>query len=148
MCNPAHRAGVPGSVAVGGKLEKALADGQLRRALARELKTGDITIPADLPVLIEAGLRRLLLDRLGLELRCSHLIMGSQRIERTAREGRVVALFHAADASADGAAKLDQAWRVGLDKEGSALRGLTLPLDRAALSVALGRDKRRAPGAH
>ena len=49
-------------------------------------------------------------------------------------------LLHAADASADGSRKLDQAWRVGSDEEGSGKTGTALPLDRAALSVAMGRD--------
>ena len=40
----------------------------------------------------------------------------------------------------DGSRKLDQALRVGREEEGSGLAGVTLPLDRAALSVALGRD--------
>ncbi|HWU01643.1 MAG TPA: hypothetical protein VN222_02790, partial [Novosphingobium sp.] len=47
---------------------------------------------------------------------------------------------HAADAGADGNRKLDQAWRVGREEEGSGICGITLPLDRAALSVALGRE--------
>ena len=54
--------------------------------------------------------------------------------------GKVAALYHAADASEDGSRKLDQAFRVGSDAEGTGLAGLRLPLDRAALSVALGRD--------
>ena len=49
-------------------------------------------------------------------------------------------LLHAADASEDGTRKLDQAWRVGREAEGTGERGIRLPLDRAALSVALGRD--------
>jgi hypothetical protein len=49
-------------------------------------------------------------------------------------------LAHAADAAPDGSRKLDQAWRVGREAEGSGLTGVTLPLDRAALSVALGRE--------
>ena len=59
---------------------------------------------------------------------------------RLARGGAVALLLHAADASTDGARKLDQAWRVGNDAEGSGQRGTVLPLDRTALSVALGRD--------
>jgi hypothetical protein len=43
-------------------------------------------------------------------------------------------------ASDDGSRKLDQAYRVGSDAEGTGLVGIRLPLDRAALSVALGRD--------
>ncbi|MFM5883938.1 MAG: DUF448 domain-containing protein, partial [Novosphingobium sp.] len=61
-------------------------------------------------------------------------------IANEARMGKIAALYHSADASADGARKLDQAWRVGLDEEGSGLVGNRLPLDRDALSVALGRD--------
>ena len=52
----------------------------------------------------------------------------------------MVLLLHASDASEDGRKKLDQAWRVGREAEGSGERGLELPLDRNALSVALGRD--------
>lgn len=121
-------------------LEKALADGTLKKALCRAFGMGAVEIPADLPELISQAFTRLLLDRLGLELRAGNLLLGSQRIDKAAREGRVAVLFHAADASADGAAKLDQAWRVGSDLEGSGRTGARLPLDRAALSVALGRE--------
>ena len=66
--------------------------------------------------------------------------MGSERIAEHARGGVLSALYHASDASDGGTAKLDQAWRVGMDREGSGEGGTRLPLDRAALSVALGRD--------
>ena len=122
------------------ELVKALANGKLRGALARAFKTGQLAIPQELPALAEKALQRALLDRLGLELRAGLLILGSDRIDRAAREGRVIALYHAADASADGARKLDQAWRVGQEAEGTGLAGTRLPLDRMALSVALGRD--------
>ena len=49
-------------------------------------------------------------------------------------------MLHASDSSEDGRKKLDQAWRVGIDEEGSGKRGLVIPLDRDALSVALGRE--------
>ena len=125
-------------------LATALGNGKLKGALARAFKggkdTGGLTIPADLPELVEAALRRALLDRLGLELRSGKLLLGSDKIATEARMGKVAALYHAADASADGARKLDQAWRVGSDAEGTDLIGARLPLDREALSVALGRD--------
>lgn len=121
-------------------LEEALANGKLRGALARAFKTGALSIPEDLPARYEQALRRALADRLGLELRSGKLLLGSDRIDKEARMGRVAALYHAADARDDGARKLDQAWRVGSDAEGSGLAGLRLPLDRDALSVALGRD--------
>ena len=122
------------------ELAEAVAGGKLRAALARAFKTGKLAIPGDLAELTEKALLRALLDRVGLEMRAGRLILGSDRIAGEARMGNVAALYHAADASDDGARKLDQAWRVGEDAEGTGLAGLRLPLDRAALSVALGRD--------
>jgi len=122
------------------QLEEAMASGQLRGALARSFKTGGLTIREDLPELLEVALRKAMTDRLGLEMRAGRLILGSDRIANEARLGAVAALYHAKDASEDGCRKLDQAWRVGLDKEGSRIVGDRLPLDRLALSVALGRE--------
>ena len=68
------------------------------------------------------------------------MVLGSHRIAEAARGGAVALLLHASDASEDGRKKLDQAWRVGMDAEGSGARGTVLPLDRDTLSVALGRE--------
>lgn len=122
------------------ELTTAIANGRLRGALSRAFKTGELDIPEDLPTRTEAALKRAMLDRLGLEMRSGRLILGSDRIANEARMGGVAALYHAADAKEDGRRKLDQAWRVGLDEEGSGRQGETLPLDREALSVALGRE--------
>jgi len=121
-------------------LETAVANGKLKGALARAFKGEALTIPADLGAKIEAALTRALTDRLGLEQRTGKLLTGSDRIADKARAGQVAWLAHAADAGEDGSRKLNQAWRVGEDAEGSGRSGATLPLDRAALSVALGRD--------
>ncbi|MDE2621471.1 MAG: DUF448 domain-containing protein [Sphingomonadales bacterium] len=121
-------------------LEIALAKGKLKGALARAFKGAALSIPDDLPQRIEVALVRAFGDRLGLEMRAGRLLVGSDRIAENARMGRVAWLAHAADAGEDGSRKLDQAWRVGREEEGSGLQGLRLPLDRAALSVALGRD--------
>jgi len=123
-----------------GDLEIALAKGKLKGALARAFKGAPLSIPDDLPARIEAALVRAFTDRLGLEMRAGRLLVGSDRIAENARAGRVAWLAHAADAGDDGSRKLDQAWRVGEDAEGTGKAGLRLPLDRAALSVALGRD--------
>lgn len=122
------------------ELEKAIAKGQLKGALARAFKGAVLTIPADLAERAEVALCRAFTDRLGLEMKSGRLLTGSDRIAENARMGKVTWLAHAADAGEDGSRKLDQAWRVGREEEGSGLRGVTLPLDRAALSVALGRD--------
>ena len=123
-----------------GELETALAKGKLKGALARAYKGAALTIPADLPQRIEAALTRAFTDRLGLEMKSGKLLVGSDRIAENARMGKVRWLAHAADAGQDGSRKLDQAWRVGEDEEGSGKQGITLPLDRTTLSVALGRD--------
>ena len=117
-----------------------MAKGRLKGALARAFRSSPPLVPDDLAEQIDAGLLRTLTDRLGLEMRGGNLILGSDRISEHARGGVLAALYHAADASDGGAAKLDQAWRVGMDREGSGEGGTRLPLDRAALSVALGRD--------
>ncbi|EQB30783.1 DUF448 domain-containing protein [Sphingobium ummariense] len=122
------------------ELETALAKGKLKGALARSFKTGDLSIPDDLPDLVETGLRRALLDRLGLEARASMLLTGSEKIEVACRKGQVQLLLHASDAAADGNRKLNQALRVGQEAEGTDLAGIVLPVDRNALSMAMGRD--------
>jgi predicted RNA-binding protein YlxR (DUF448 family) len=122
------------------ELEQAVGNGQLRAALQRAFKTNEISVPEDFGALLENALARALVQRLGLELRSGKVLLGSDRITDQARMGRVAWLGHASDASEDGSKKLDQAWRVGMDAEGSGMTGIRLPLDRAALSVALGRD--------
>ena len=126
------------------ELETALGTGKgggkLKGVLARAFKGEALSIPADLGAKIEAALTRVFTERLGLEQRTGRLLTGSERIAEKARGGKVSWLGHAADAGKDGSGKLDQAWRVGEDAEGSGKAGITLPLDRAALSVALGRD--------
>lgn len=121
------------------ELEIAIAKGKLKGALARAFKQ-TVTVPDDLSDRIEAALTRAMTERLGLSLRAGHLLLGTERIAEAARAGKVRWLGHAIDAGGDGVAKLAQAWRVGEDAEGSGQAGQILPLDRAALSVALGRD--------
>jgi predicted RNA-binding protein YlxR (DUF448 family) len=121
-------------------LDAANARGKLKGALARAYKTSEIAVPENLGERIEAALRQATLDRLGLEARAGNLILGAERIEATARRGDVRLLLHAADASEEGRRKLDQAWRVGREEEGSGRQGLVLPAQRAILSLALGRE--------
>ena len=121
-------------------LETALSKGKLRGALIRAFKTSAVNVPADLPARTEAALERAALDRLGLEARAGSLVTGSDRIADAARKGQVLLLLHASDAGEDGNRKLDQAWRVGSDQEGSGQAGLVLDVNRTILSKALGRE--------
>ena len=144
MVLPDIRAKAPGRGAWLGvsraDLEIAIAKGKLKGALSRAFKAQGITAPDDLPDRIEAGLERNALDRLGLEARSGTLITGSDKIDESARRGKVRLLLHAQDAGIDGNRKLDQAWRIGSDAEGSGKLGLVLGADRNRLSAALGRD--------
>ena len=121
-------------------LETAIAKGKLKGALGRAFKGEATTIPADLSALIADALQRTMLDQLGLISRTGSLLTGSDRIADAARSGKLHLLLHAADAGIDGNRKLDQAWRVGSDREGEDLRGLVIPLPRTILSLALGRE--------
>jgi len=133
-------------------LEKAIAKGRLKNALARAFG-GPVTIPDDLPQKIAEGLERRALDRLGLELRAGHLIFGSGKLIEWARAGRLHLLLHAGDATDNGVQKLNQAWRAGqavladdagdIDERASKadMTGVyVLPAGREPLSRALGRE--------
>jgi len=144
MVLPDVRAKAPGRgawIGVGKtELEASIAKGKLRGALARAFKSNALQVPDDLPARLADALQKAALDRLGLESRAGNVVIGSERIEAAARAGKLHLLFHACDAGADGNRKLDQAWRVGSDAEGSDMRGLVLPVGRAILSLALGRE--------
>ncbi|WP_082703388.1 DUF448 domain-containing protein [Novosphingobium sp. Fuku2-ISO-50] len=122
------------------ELDQAIAKGKLKGALARAFKGSPLSIPTNLGARIESALRRALADRLGVELRSGIMVLGTEKIANAARSGTVKFLAHASDAGDDGSGKLAQAWRVGEMAEGTGMKGVILPLDRAALSVALGRD--------
>jgi uncharacterized protein len=121
------------------ELETAIAKGKLRGLLKRAFKEEVVNVPSDLVHWIKTNLEKATLDRLGLEARASNLITGAEKVDGAARGGAVAMLLHAADASADGASKRDQSWRVGMDEEGSGMTGTKLPVDRDTLSAALGR---------
>jgi uncharacterized protein len=121
-------------------LETAIAKGKLKGGLSRAFKTSEFTLPDDLADRVETALSRNAIDRLGLEARSGMLLTGSEKIEQSARSGKVRLLLHASDAAADGNRKLDQAWRVGSDREGTTLAGLVLSVDRSILAASLGRE--------
>ena len=121
-------------------LEIAVGKGKLKAALNRAYKTNNVNFSPMLPAQIEAALERNALDRMGLEARAGTLLTGSEKIAKAARGGQVYMLLHACDAAVDGRAKLDQAWRVGCDEQGSGKTGLVLSATRAMLSAAMGRE--------
>lgn len=117
-------------------ISTAQAKGKLRGALMRAFKGEALKLPDDLAGLIAAGLKRRTLDRLGLELKAGHLILGHDRIFDTVMAGRVRLLLHAQDAADDGRMRLNAKLR----NSESGGRAATLPAGRAELSLALGRE--------
>ncbi|QJQ31770.1 DUF448 domain-containing protein [Sphingomonas lacunae] len=121
-------------------LEAAIAKGKIKGALARAFKGAPVNLPADLGAQIDAAFHRTLMSQLGLAAKAGVLLTGAEKVDVAARSGQVALLCHASDAADDGRRKRDQSWRVGEDAEGSGMTGRVLPVDRTALSVALGRD--------
>jgi uncharacterized protein len=122
------------------QLAEAQAKGKLKGALARAFKGTAAAVPDDLAGAINDAFSRLVLAQLGMAAKAGALLTGADKIDNAARAGQVRLLLHAADAASDGRRKRDQSWRVGEDAEGSGQMGMVLPLDRASLSQALGRD--------
>lgn len=116
-------------------LDAAQKKGRLRGALARALKTQELTLPDDLGARIAAGLERACMDRLGLEMRMGALILGTDRIAEALASGGVRLLLHAADAGDDGLRALGE--RAARHAPDAAV--ITLACTREALSRALGR---------
>jgi uncharacterized protein len=108
-------------------LEHSLAKGKLKSALSRSFKGEAFTIGEGLASRIEDGLRRKVLDRLGLAARSGALVTGSDAIAQLLDRGRAWLVLHARDAAPDGVRKL----------HGS--ENITLPCSRDALSLALGK---------
>lgn len=121
-------------------LEIAVKKGKLKGALARAFKGARVEIPDNLADAIGAAFQRAFLAQLGLAAKAGVLLTGAAKVDVAARSGLVAMLLHAADAADDGRSKRDQSWRVGEEAEGSGMAGTILPIDRNALSVALGRD--------
>jgi uncharacterized protein len=121
------------------ELETARVKGKLGGKLKHAFKADVVEVPVDIAERIRINLEKATLDRLGLEARASNLVTGAEKVDQAARSGAVSLLLHAADASDDGAGKRDQSWRVGMEEEGSGKAGIKLPVDRDALSAALGR---------
>ncbi|MBN2970456.1 DUF448 domain-containing protein [Roseomonas aeriglobus] len=87
VTSPDVRAKAPGRGAWIGvtraELETAIANGKLSRA--RAFKGAPLSIPTDLPARIATQLERAALDRLGLEAKAGHLLIGAERIETAAQ---------------------------------------------------------------
>lgn len=115
---------------------KALHNGKLKGACARAFRTGEIAVEPSLIDLLDTGLERRALDRLGLERKAGNLLFGAEKIADAIAAGKVHALLHAGDAADDGVRWLDNA----LARIDPGSYCMSLPISRAQLSLALGRE--------
>ncbi len=111
-------------------LERALRRKLFARALGR-----DVAIPDALIERVEQGLRRRLLDLIGLSAKAGQAVSGFEKVRAALGAGRVAVLLQAADAAADGRGKLARLGRAvdpGLP--------VLAPAGAAELGRALGRE--------
>jgi predicted RNA-binding protein YlxR (DUF448 family) len=118
-----------------------------RPAVAQAVKRGvfgrgfkkPVKVAPDLAEVTESLLERAALDALAIAGKAGQVVSGFARVEAALKDKDVVTVLHAADAAADGAAKIDAAWR----RRSGAERAETVPIQcfsSAQLDLALGRS--------
>jgi uncharacterized protein len=109
-----------------------------QKAFARSLKR-QVSVPADLPALVERLMVRRLAEALGIANKAGLVVAGFTKVEETIAGGRAAVLLHAADAAPDGVAKLDRKFNAlagPIESRPAAVRELT----GAEMSLAMGRS--------
>jgi predicted RNA-binding protein YlxR (DUF448 family) len=115
----------------------AVAEAVRRKAFARSLQR-NVEAPRDLPETVERLMQRRLVEAVSLANKAGLLVAGFAKVEEAIEAGRAAFLLHAADAAADGVAKLDRRFKALIaspDAEAAIVRELTC----AELSLAIGR---------
>jgi uncharacterized protein len=85
-----------------------VADAVSRYAFRRGFK-GEVEVSKNLPTVVEQLLERSVLDALAIANKASAVVAGFAKVETAIEAANIVALIHAADASADGCRKLTSA---------------------------------------
>jgi predicted RNA-binding protein YlxR (DUF448 family) len=106
-------------------------------AFARSLKR-QISVRPDLPAMVERLMARRLADALSIANKAGLVVAGFAKVDELITRGGAAVLVHAADAAADGVAKLDRKFKALADA-----RGKPAPIIReltgAEMSLAMGR---------
>ena len=117
--------------ASGDVLESARAQGGLARAFARAAR-GPVTVPPDLPAVLEAALVRRIGELLGLARRAGQVVAGFEKAREWLRSGRARLILQASDGSVAERARL-----LSGAADGTAVLA---PLAAGVLGRAFGRD--------
>lgn len=98
------------------KTDRALVDRAVQKKLfARALKT-EAKADADLGALVDRLLAADLVGMMNMARKAGQFVSGAMKVDAAVRAGAALAVFHAADAAADGVRKIDQArkaWKLG-----------------------------------
>ena len=116
---------------------EAVAEAVRRKAFAKSLKQ-NVSVPADLPNLVEWLLQKRLAEAVSIANKAGLLVAGFAKVEELIEAGQAVALIHAADAAADGVGKLDRKFKALRGYE-DASPAIVRELAGAELSLAMGR---------
>jgi uncharacterized protein len=117
---------------------ETVAEAMRRKAFARSLKK-NVSVPADLPELVERLLRKRLVEAVSIANKAGLLVAGFAKVAQSIETGRAVALIHASDAAADGVDKLDRKYKAIGGLEGAPAT-IIRELAGAELSLAFGRS--------
>lgn len=112
-------------------LETARDKGGLARAFARAAR-GPVSVPADLPAMLEAALVRRISEQLGLARRAGQAVAGFEKAREWLRSGRARLVLEASDGSA--------AERARFLSGSAGAAQVVAPLPAAALGRMFGRD--------
>jgi hypothetical protein len=116
---------------------QAIATAVRQKVFAKSLKR-QISVPADLPALVDRLMARRLAEALSIANKAGLVVAGFAKVEERIAGERVAVLLHAADAATDGVEKLDRKFKAlaGPDCDpGAIIRELT----GAEMSLAMGR---------
>ena len=116
---------------------EAVAVAARKGAFARSLKR-QISVPPDLPALVERLMARRLADALSIANKAGLVVAGFAKVDELITRQRAAVLVHAADAAADGVAKLDRKFKALADVEGKSAP-IIRELTSAEMSLATGR---------
>jgi hypothetical protein len=109
-----------------------------QKVFARSLKQ-PVTMPDDLPGLIDRLMARRLAEAISLANKAGLLTVGFAKVEELIGRGQAVVLIHAADAASDGAGKLDRKFKGLLGPE-RAQEATVCYLTGLELDLAIGRS--------
>lgn len=143
MIVPDLRRKLPGRGAWTSVSAAVVAEAVKRKAFERALKT-KVTVPADLPVMVDALMLRDALQALAMANKAGLVTAGFAKVESQIDAGRCAAVIEASDGAEDGRRKIGQALtRAAFAREGSGGTRREVPVvtifTAADLELALGR---------